>query len=125
NAVLGCASERAQQAPPPAVSAGSPTAATSALRHAQAPAVLDHSRTLPQGDGGTGPAFAGGAEGDKRNLIVLDAGDVLDNALAVGRPGIDAEGEVISRRGHLRPLLPQSASASIQRKAPASLEGGA
>src|SRR5262249_5751143 len=30
--------------------------------HAQAPAVLNHSRTLPQGDEGTGPAFAGGAE---------------------------------------------------------------
>src|SRR5262249_1724934 len=29
--------------------------------HAQAPAVLDHSRTLPQGDGRGWPAFAGGA----------------------------------------------------------------
>ena len=32
--------------------------------HAQAPAVLNHSRTLPQGDGGARPAFAGGAEGE-------------------------------------------------------------
>ena|SRR5262249_1662763 len=30
--------------------------------HAQTPAVLDHSRTLPQGDGRAGPALAGGAE---------------------------------------------------------------
>src|SRR5262249_25504957 len=45
-----------------------------------------------------------------RNLIVLDACDVLDNAFAVGCPRIDAEGEVSSRRGHLRPLLPQSSS---------------
>src|SRR5262249_39051300 len=30
-------------------------------RHAQAPAVLDHSRALPQGDGRAGPAFTGGA----------------------------------------------------------------
>ena len=35
--------------------------------HAQAPAVLDHSRTLPQCDGGAGPAFAGGAEGSERD----------------------------------------------------------
>ena len=39
--------------------------------HAQAPAVLDHSRTLPQGDGGAGPAFAGGAEGGERDLVIL------------------------------------------------------
>ena len=70
--------------------------------HAQAPAVLDHSRTLPQGDGRTGPAFTRRALGCQRDLIVLDASDVLDNAFAVRRPGIDAEGEVSSkRRGHL------------------------
>jgi hypothetical protein len=34
------------------------------LHHAQAPAVLNHSRTLPQGDGVARPAFAGGAEGE-------------------------------------------------------------
>jgi hypothetical protein len=48
------------------------------LHHAQAAAVLDHARALPQGDGGAGPAFAGGAEGGERNLIVFDAGDVLE-----------------------------------------------
>ena len=36
--------------------------------HAQAPAVLDHSRTLAQGDGSSGPAFAGGAEGGDGKL---------------------------------------------------------
>src|SRR5262245_8586385 len=76
--------------------------------HAQAPAVLDHSCALPQGDGCTGPAFAGGAVCGERNLIVLDASDVLDNAFAVGCPGIDAEGKVSSQRAHLRPLLPHS-----------------
>src|SRR5262245_3838823 len=80
--------------------------------HAQAPAVLDHSRTLPQGDGGTGPAFAGGAVCGERDLIVLDTGNMLHDAFAVRRPGIDAEGEVSSQRAHLRPLLPQSSSAS-------------
>ena len=38
--------------------------------HAQPPAILDHSRTLPQGDGSTGPALAGGAEGGECDLIV-------------------------------------------------------
>jgi len=66
--------------------------------HAQTPAVLDHSRTLPQGDGGTGPAFAGGAESGERNLEILDAGDVLDDAFPVRGPGIDAEGEMRSHR---------------------------
>src|SRR5262245_40414220 len=41
--------------------------------HAQTPAVLDHSRTLPQGDGRAGPAFTRRAIGGERNLIVLDA----------------------------------------------------
>src|SRR6516165_1738294 len=41
--------------------------------HAQAPAVLDHSCALPQGDGCARPAFAGGAVGGERNLVVLDA----------------------------------------------------
>jgi hypothetical protein len=33
--------------------------------HAQAPAVLNHSRALPQGDGGVRPALAGGEEGGR------------------------------------------------------------
>src|SRR5262249_24754960 len=76
------------------------------LHYAQAPAVLDHSRTLPQGDGRAGPAFTRRAVGSECNLIVLDARDVLDNAFAIGCPGIDAEGKVSSQRAHLRPLLP-------------------
>ena len=51
--------------------------------HAQTPAVLDHSRALPQSDGRARPALAGGEEGGERDLIVLDASDVLDNAFAV------------------------------------------
>src|SRR5262249_51165047 len=77
------------------------------LHHAQAAAILDHSRALPQGDGSAGPAFAGGAESGECNLVVLDAGDELDDAFAVGCPRIDAAGEMSSkRRGHLRFLLP-------------------
>ena len=37
----------------------------------------------------------------ERNLVVLDPGDVLDNALAVRCPGIDAERGVSSPSGHL------------------------
>ena len=35
----------------------------------------------------------------ERNPIVLDAGDVLNDAFAVRGPGIDAEGEVSPSRG--------------------------
>src|SRR5262245_63996627 len=82
------------------------------LHYAQAPAVLDYSRTLPQGDGRAGPAFTRRAVGGECNLIVLDARDVLDNAFAVRCPGIDAEGKVSSQRAHLRPLLPHSSPSS-------------
>src|SRR5262245_34050251 len=57
-------------------------------------------------EGSARPALAGREEGGERDLIVLDASDVLDNAFAVRGPRIDAEGEVSSkRRGHLRLLL--------------------
>src|SRR5262245_34270668 len=64
--------------------------------HAEAPAVLDHSRTVPQGDVGARPASAGGAVCGERDLIVLDASDVLHDAFAVRCPRIDAESEVRS-----------------------------
>src|SRR6516162_8947004 len=67
---------------------------------------------LPQCDGNARPALAGGAEGGERNLVVFDARDVLHDALTVRCPGVDAEGEVSPRCGHLRPLLPQSSSSS-------------
>ena len=35
---------------------------------------------------------------------------MLDNALAVGCPGMDAEGKVSSQLAHLCPLLPHSSS---------------
>jgi hypothetical protein len=66
---------------------------------AQAPAVLDHS--LPQGDGGARPALAGGVVGGECNLIIFDAGDVLDDALAVSGPSVDAIGEMRARYSHL------------------------
>jgi hypothetical protein len=53
------------------------------LCYAQGSAVLDRSRTLPQGNGGAGPTLAGGAMGGERNLIVLDAGDMRYDAFAV------------------------------------------
>src|SRR6516165_579218 len=76
--------------------------------HAQAPAVLDHSRALAQGDGSVRPAFAGGAESGESKLVVLRAGDVLDDTFTVSGPGVDAESKVRSRCGHL-----QSSSASL------------
>jgi hypothetical protein len=50
------------------------------LHHAQAAAVLAHSRALPQGDGGARPALAGGAVGSECNLVILDAGNMLHDA---------------------------------------------
>jgi hypothetical protein len=46
-----------------------------------------------QRDGRARPAFAGRAEGSERNLVILDAGDVLHDAFAVGRPGVNTESE--------------------------------
>ena len=63
-------------------------------RQAQAPAILEHSSTLAQRDGRTGPALDRGAVGGQRDLIILDAGDVLHDAFAVRRPGVDAEGKI-------------------------------
>jgi hypothetical protein len=47
-----------------------------------------------------------------RHLEVVHASDVLDDAVAVRGPGIDAESKVRPHRGHLRTLLPQSSSPS-------------
>src|SRR5262252_2329910 len=60
------------------------------LHHAQASAVLDHSRALPQGDLGPGPALAGGAVGGERDLVVLDASDVHDDVVAGVVPDVHA-----------------------------------
>ena len=49
---------------------------------------------LPQGDRRAWPALAGGAVSGECNRIVLDAGDVFDDAFAVRCPSINAEGEV-------------------------------
>src|SRR5215831_12408365 len=75
------------------------------------PAVLDHTRALPQRNGRPGPTFAGRVEGSEGNLVIFDAGDVLHDAFAVGRPGVNAETEV-RPRCHLQRLPPQSSSAS-------------
>src|SRR5262249_20595721 len=58
------------------------------------------------------------AEGGERNLVVFDVRDVFHDAFAVRCPRIDAEGEVSSQCAHVTPFLSQSASVSIQRKAP-------
>jgi hypothetical protein len=80
------------------------------IHRAQTPTVLDHSRTLPQGDGCARPAFTRRAVGGECNLIILDAGDVLHDAFAVRGPRIDAESKPSPECGHLRPLLPHSSS---------------
>ena len=65
--------------------------------YAQTPAVLDHSRTLPQGDGRAGPARHGRPVSRLCHLEVVYAGDVLHDAFAVRGPRIDAEGKVFQR----------------------------
>src|SRR5262245_35805408 len=50
------------------------------LREAQAAAILNHSRALPQRDGCIRPGFARRVEGGECNVIVLNARDVLDEA---------------------------------------------
>src|SRR5262249_58408415 len=71
-----------------------------ASHHAQASAVLDHSRTLPQGDGSARPALAGGAVGGESQLIVLHAGKVLPGGFAARAPRIDADGEMTYHCAH-------------------------
>ena len=66
----GSLTERPAQTAHKAYARGSPAALLLTGHHAQTPAVLDHSRTLPQGDGRARPALAGGEEGGERNLIV-------------------------------------------------------
>src|SRR6516162_2330337 len=68
------------------------------------PAILNDASALAQSDRSARPAFAGDAVGGERKLVVLDASDVFDDALAVRRPGIDAESEVSSRRHRSNPL---------------------
>jgi len=57
---------------------------------------LNHPRTLPQGDGCAGPPLAGGPIGRHRYLKILDAGQVLDDFLAINGPHVDAVQEVSS-----------------------------
>src|SRR5262252_6612322 len=75
------------------------------LHHAQTSAILDDASASPQGDWRVRPAFTGGAVGRERNLIILDAGDVLHDAFAVRGPRIDAESKPSPECGHLRPLF--------------------
>jgi hypothetical protein len=70
-----------------------PYSATAAATLGAAATVLDHPRALTQSDRRSPPAFASGAVGGECNLVVLDAGNVLHDAVAVRGPGIDAEGE--------------------------------
>src|SRR5262249_60696025 len=82
---------------------------------ADTPAVLDHSCALPQRDGRPRPALAGRAKRGERNVKVLDARDLFDDALAIWRPRVDAEGEMRPRLLsllHRHRFLPQSSSAS-------------
>jgi hypothetical protein len=57
---------------------------------------FDHLRTLPQGNGGARPAFAGGAVRRHRYLEILDAGQMLENFLPINRPHVGAVQEVSS-----------------------------
>jgi hypothetical protein len=46
--------------------------------------------------------LAGGAVCGECKLVVLDAGDMLHDALAVGGPHVDAEREICAGRRHRR-----------------------
>src|SRR5436190_12445485 len=91
---------------------------------AHTPTILNHSRALPQRDGDARPAFVGGVISGESKLIVLDAGNVLHDAFAIGSPGVDAETQV-RPCGHPRPLLPQSSSASRSDRKPRRIQIGA
>ena len=64
---------------------------------AQPSTVRNDASTLPQGDGDARPAFAGGTVGGEHNLMVLNAGNMLNDVFAVRGPSIDAEAEMRSR----------------------------
>jgi hypothetical protein len=66
---------------------------------AQASAVLDHSRTLPQGDGRAGPAFAGGG-------AVRPRGTALSRLLSVGHTHRD-DGAFLYHVAEDRGLMPK------------------
>ena len=53
------------------------------LRQTQAPPVLDHTGALPQRDRRVGPALDRCSVGGHRQGVVLDAGQVIDDGLAV------------------------------------------
>jgi len=78
--------------------------------HTAEQVVFDHPCALPQRDRPARPPLTGGAVGRHRDLIVFDAGNVLHDGVAVGRPCVDAKGKMRSRYRHLS--LPQSSSAA-------------
>ena len=53
------------------------------LRQTQAPPVLDHTGALPQRDRRVGPALDRCSVGGHRQGVVLDAGQVIDDGLAL------------------------------------------
>ena len=63
--------------------------------NSRTPAVFNHPRVLPQGHCRFGPALAGSMVGRHRDLEILGASHVLDDALAVVGPPVDAERKVI------------------------------
>ena len=76
------------------------------------PTVLDHSRTLPQGDGCARPAFTRRAVGGECNLIILDAGDVLH---MLSPSGVHVSPREVNRVLNVvifAPFLPHSSSSS-------------
>jgi hypothetical protein len=78
--------------------------------NSRTPAVFNHPRALPQGHCRFGPALAGSMVGRHRDLEILGASHVLDDALAVVGTPVDAEREVILWH---RPPSRASASARL------------
>jgi hypothetical protein len=65
---------------------------------------LDHSRTLPQGDGRGGPARHGCPVGRFGYFEVVHASDVLDNAVACVVPDVHAEGKTFAQDAQLKSI---------------------
>ena len=69
-----------------------------------------------------GQQLAGGSVGNERNLVVLDAGNVLHDAFAVRCPRIDAESELSSRCAHASGSESVDTSSLPRSKSPTSKE---
>ena len=82
------------------------------LRQTQAPPVLDHTGALPQRDRRVGPALDRCSVGRHRQGVLLDAGPVIDDGLAVRSVHVSMRASASSPSSSSPPLPAQSSSAT-------------